>query len=108
MEKKPLTIATLNVKNIESNAVFVKELLQDCDFLAIQEHWLFNFQLQELEKKFSSHLAHSKAADDDNPLPPSQKPRGYGGVAILYRNNLDVTVKKLPVGGGTGLWPLRC
>ncbi|MEW8546334.1 MAG: reverse transcriptase family protein, partial [Candidatus Thiodiazotropha sp.] len=75
------------------------DLLKLCDILAIQEHWLFNFQLQDLEKTFCTHSVYSKAVDDDNPLPPTQKPRGYGGVAILYSKNLNYTVKKLPTGG---------
>ena len=59
----------------------------------------FNFQLQDFGKKFSSHSAHCKAVDGDNPLPPTQKPRGYGRVAIFYRKSLNATGKKLSVGG---------
>lgn len=98
-EEKSLKIGSFNVKNIETNTVYVNEILKTCDILAIQEHWLFNFQLQDIEKMFTSHSAFSKAVDDDNPLPPTQKPRGYGGVAILFRKEMDLTVKKLPSGG---------
>ena len=35
---------------------------------------------------------------DNNPLPPTQKPRGFGGVSILYRKNMNLKVKRLPVG----------
>ena len=94
-----LKIGTFNVKNIETNSVYINWLLKSCDILAIQEHWLFNFQLQEIEKMFSSHSSYSKAVDDENPLPPTQKPRGYGGVAILYSKSMNFTVKQLPVGG---------
>ena len=73
-------------------------MLKKHDILAIQEHWLFNFQLQDLEKTFCSHFVHSKAVDDDNPLPPTQKPRGYGGVALFYSKDLNYTVKKLTTG----------
>ena len=82
-ETELLKIGTLNVKNVESNSVFVTKLLKVCDNLAVQEHWLFNFQVQDLEKTFCSHYVHSKAVDDDNPFPPTQKPRGYGGVALV-------------------------
>ena len=57
-------------------------LLNSYDILAIQEHWLFNFQLPEIEMMFSSHSSFSKAVDDDNPLPPTQKPRGM--MELLY------------------------
>ena len=93
-----LRIGTLNVKTIESNTAYVRELLKTCDILAIQEHWLFNFQLPDLEKSFPSHFVYSKAVDDNNPLPPTQKPRGYGGVALLYNKNLNHTMKKVAVG----------
>ena len=73
-EKKLLTIGTFNVKNIETNEVYLRELLKTCDILAIQEHWLFSFQLSNIETSFVSHYAYSKAVDDNDPLPPNQKP----------------------------------
>ena len=36
--------------------------------------------------------------DDSNPLPPTQKPRGYGGVGLLYNKILNHTMKKVAVG----------
>ena len=94
-----MTIGTLNVKNIETNEAFVCELLKKYDVLALQEHWLFNFQLPDIEKRFPSHSAHSRAVDEDNPLPPTQKPRGFGGVATLYKKDLNLKIKKLLYGG---------
>ena len=35
-----------------------------------------------------------KVVDDDNPLPPIQKPRGYGGVATLFRKDMNLKVRK--------------
>ena len=69
--------------------------MNECDILAIQEHWLFTFQLSSIENTFVTHHAFSKAVDEDNPLPPTQKPRGFGGVALLYKKNLDLKIKKL-------------
>ena len=40
-EKKLLTVGTSNVKNIETNEVYLRELLKTYDILAIQQHWLF-------------------------------------------------------------------
>ena len=54
-EEKPRSVGTLNVKNIETNVAYVREFLSQCDILAIQEHWLFNFQLYDLERAFSTH-----------------------------------------------------
>ena len=51
-EKKPLKIGTLNVKNIDTNIAYTRELLDSYDILVIQEHWLFSFQLLNLENIF--------------------------------------------------------
>ena len=61
----------------------------------MQEHWLFSFQLSNFDSLFTSHHTYSKAVDADDPIPPCQKPRGYGGVAILFRKKLDFKIKKL-------------
>ena len=87
-EKKLLKIGTFNVKNIETNLVYVKELLKSYDVLAVQEHWLFTFQLSNFDNHFNTHYTYSKAVDSENPLPPTQKPQGYGEVAILCRCNI--------------------
>ena len=33
--------------------------------------------------------SHARAVDHNNPLPPTNLPRGYGGVAILWKQHLD-------------------
>ena len=50
---------------------------------------------------FTSHSSYStsKAVNDEKPLSPTQKPRGYGGVVILYSKKMIFTVKQLPVVG---------
>ena len=98
-EEKLLTIGTLNVKNIVTNKVYVRNLLKSCDILAIQEHWRFTFQLANMKNDFITPKAFSKAVDEDDPLLPNQKPRGYGGVSVLYRRNMDFYVKMLTLGG---------
>ena len=72
-EEKLLIIGTINVKHIETNEVYLKEPLNTCDILAIHEHWLFLFQLGNIENSFVSHYAYSKAVDDNDPLPTNPK-----------------------------------
>lgn len=84
--KKLLRLARFNVKNIETNDVYITELLKSCDILALQEHWLFTFQLPCIEKTFQTLYA---SKDVDDPLPPIQKPRSYGGVTTLYDKDLN-------------------
>ena len=80
--EKALKIGTLNVKNVETNIIFVKKLLQNCDILFLQETWLFNFQQSQLNEYLETHTSYGKSVDDNNPLPPIQKPRGYGGLLV--------------------------
>ena len=93
-ETKPLKITTLNVKNIESNMQYIYKLLKSTDILCQQETYLFNFQLRQLSEIHKSFDGFGKAVDDDNPLPPSQKPCGYGSVETLFRKDMDVRVRK--------------
>lgn len=37
--------------------------------------------------------------DGDDPVSPAGPPRGYGGVAIFYRNDWDLKVVECPIGG---------
>ena len=97
-KEKPLIIGTLNVKNIKTNDAYVCDLLSKYDALNMQEHWLFDFQLPDIDKRHTKHLAHGRAVDEDNPLPPTQKPRGYGGVALIYNKDLNLGIKKLQLG----------
>ena len=93
-----IKLGTFNVKNVETNSLYVQELLKTCNVLFLQETWLFNFQIPLLEKYFHTHSSMEKAVDDDNPLPPTQKPRGYRGVACLVRNTIQTKYKFLPNG----------
>ena len=94
-----LVIGTFNIKNVETNILFTNKLLKKVDILFLQETWLFNFQLPLLQEYFSSHISCGKAVDDENPLPPTQKPRGYGGVACMVRKDLDIRYKFHSNGG---------
>ena len=88
-EEKLLKVGTFNVKNIETNEAYESELLKIYDILAIQEHCLFTFQLAQLEDIFVTHHALSNSAGENNPLPPTQNPRAYGGMTILFRKSIQ-------------------
>lgn len=90
-----LKIGTLNVKNIESNAAYVKELLRDGDFFTLQEHWPFNYGILRRHLVRTLLIVRRLMMTTTSSI---QKPRCYGGVAVLYSKRLNVTVKKLPLG----------
>ena len=94
-----IKIGTLNVKSVETNSLYVQELRNTCDIVFLQETWLFNFQTPLFNQYFTTHCSMGKAVDDDDPLPPTQKPRGYGGAACLIRKSIQTKYKFLPNGG---------
>jgi exonuclease III len=59
---------------------------------------LFEFEKDEILNYCPSMTAHSKCVDMSNPITPIQRPRGYGGTAILWNQDLDHLVQRLPDG----------
>ena len=51
--------------------------------------------LDMIDERFNSH---GRSVDDEQPISPYQKPRGYGGVAFLWRKSIDDIVSVLPDG----------
>lgn len=45
------------------------------------------------------HQWHAKAHNDDNPIPPTCRPRGKAGVAIIWKNSLNKHIEILQEGG---------
>ncbi|KAK3087817.1 hypothetical protein FSP39_011014 [Pinctada imbricata] len=93
-----LNICAFNCKNIMTSILAIEEIMKHTDILLIQEHWLFNYQLPVLNDLASQIRGIGKAVDDDNPISPIQKPRGYGGVAILWKDELDSKIEVLKDG----------
>ena len=65
-------------------------LLNKSDICCVQEHWLFQFQLGQLNNLHANFKAHAKSVDSSDPITPLQVPRGYGGNCILLRNDWDI------------------
>ena len=85
-----INIATFNCKNILNSSNCIKTLQKLAHVICLQEHWLFNFE-QNLAEKITSNLKFKiKSVDDKNPIPSTQKPRGYGGTAMLGRKRLII------------------
>ena len=93
-----LQVATFNVQNINANVLAVQDVLRNVDILAVQEHWLFNFEQQKLYDIDKNFTLAAKSVDDSDTISPFQKPRGYGGVAVFWRKSLDRYIKPLPDG----------
>ncbi|VDH96186.1 Hypothetical predicted protein [Mytilus galloprovincialis] len=66
--------------------------------MLIQEHWLFDCQIHLLQELHKNLNGSGKAVDMYDPIPPSHMPRGYGGVTILWKRELDDRITPLNLG----------
>lgn len=64
----------------------------------IQEHWLFNCQIQLLNEIHENLIGIGKSVDDKDPLQPIQMPQGYGGTGILWKKELDHLINVIDIG----------
>ena len=93
-----LQIVSFNCKSIKSCSATVRDLIRQNDFVLIQEHWLFEGQLNLIGEIDANVNYAAKGVDKYDPPPPIYLPRGYGGVAIIWKMNLDSIIKTLDDG----------
>ena len=90
---------TYNCKNMETARHAVGELSKKADVMLIQDHWYFDCQLNKLEKVCELLTGTRKVVDTGDPIMPTQMPRGYGGVAVLWKKSIGHLVTPIPDGG---------
>lgn len=62
--------------------------------MCIQEHWLYNFEKDNLKDASSRHTCSARSVDDDEPIPPYQRPRGYGGIATYIPSQWEALTRQ--------------
>lgn len=84
----------MNVEGIQSNIVHIREIISkyNPDIICLQEHWLFHFEENKISEIHPAYHFSIKCIDENNPIAPKQRPRGYGGICILWKKELQVTV----------------
>ena len=92
---KDLVIGTFNVENIKTNKVYVCDLLQKCQLLFLQEHWLFAFEKDYLNKEFPDFNNCAKSCDEYDQIPRSYRTRGHAGVAVMWHKCIDKYIEIL-------------
>jgi endonuclease/exonuclease/phosphatase family metal-dependent hydrolase len=94
-----ITIISLNSDGLLTNEVYIQHLITTYkpDVICIQEHWLYNFEKHKINILFKDYNNYTKCVDDNDPITPKQRPRGYGGVSILWKKEID-EVQKMPDG----------
>ena len=93
-------ILTFNCKNVVTSKIALQEFYErvGADILLLQEHWLFDCYLHRLSE-ISQYIGARKAVDTNDPILPVQMPPGYGGVAVLWKKDIDHLVKVCSEGG---------
>ena len=71
---------------------------KDVDIFLIQEHWLFACEIDKLQEINEDLIGIGKSVDQDCPISLSHMPRGYGGVALLWKRSIDKYVKTIQDG----------
>ena len=79
-----ICVASWNCRGLHNSIPYIKELLSyEVDFLVLQEHWLWPFQLDQLSS--IDHNYSYTAVCDGRLSPTSDLTRGCGGTAILWK-----------------------
>ena len=91
-----IKLSSFNCKNFNNQfkQAYVGRLLQENDFLLIQEHWLYESQFhlfEELDQK-TGVCVHGKSSMDPGIL---RQGRPYGGSAILWKSNIMFKVEPI-------------
>ena len=90
-------MASYNIEGIANNPGRLSNILPNT-ILAVQEHWLFEYEKCKTKDICPTHDFHIRCVDTDDPIHPSHRPRGYGGAAILWPKSLSAAVTILPDG----------
>ena len=73
-------------------------MLNECDILCIQEHWLLSFEKKDLNELFPHHTIIAKSTDDDDPQSPNFRRRGHAGTAIIFKSELEHLITPIKEG----------
>ena len=92
-EKKTLKLCSYNSQGLGVGRVeYMSDLLNECDILLIQEHWLLTEQISTFMNRFRNVTAHVVSGMESNVLLSG---RPFGGCAILVSTKLDAKVEPL-------------
>ena len=72
---------------------YIKNLMSDCDFLFLQEHWYLDENISQLESQLDGMNCYGVSGVEKNELLYG---RPYGGCAFIYPKTLKCTLKPLP------------
>lgn len=86
---KNIRISSWNCRGLPTAVPFINQLAKRTDVILLQEHWLWPYDLHQLDSLLQGFSSYGIADSRLSPL--SQLTRGCGGVAILWRNLLQIS-----------------
>ena len=89
LSDKTFCLLDFNCKNLLTCGPLFQQLGNTVDIYLLQEHWLSDCQLGFLNHINERYYGVGKAVDSNDPIPPFQMPRGYGGTAILWKKRIE-------------------
>ena len=89
-ETLPLKISSWNCRGLSNSTPYLNNLISECsDIIVISEYWLWPFELQHLNEIHPDFTGHGHV---DIRLTSSSDGRGLGGVGVIWRRDLDISV----------------
>ena len=87
MANNCIDIVTFNCRGFkERNYNYIWKLYEKCDFLLLQETWLYNCQVKNIVDVLPGSVCHAISSMDDSDNGRIGRP--YGGVAIVWNRSL--------------------
>ena len=83
----------------------VRSCLDNFDLVCLQEHWFYAFEKHDIDKLLPAWKATVRCVDDENPISPISRPKGYGGTATLWKPWLHPFIRK-PKEGNDRILPI--
>ena len=94
-----ISLATINIENINSNILHLQQLLQTNDIVCMQEHWLHRFEAKRMQELLPDYQFSIKCYDDNHPVDNLYRPpRGQAGVATVWKAHLNHCIEEAPDG----------
>ena len=93
-----LTLTSHNIEGLNGNLTYAQKMANESSILAIQEHWMHGFEEVQIRENFPNHIMTLKYTDQEKDQYNIDTPRRKGGIALLWKKEIDKNIEVLPEG----------
>jgi exonuclease III len=90
-----IKLSSFNVEGLRGNAPYLETILPFGNMLCLQEHWLWHYEQQDTAKFLKDYNFTIRSSDCNFPKTHYVRSRGYGGILIAWKHDLDNNVRPL-------------